>query len=131
MTDRPTLVHGDALAIGAVVYVDGWCRATLTSEINDGLPELADSLHRGPWADLQPGDTIRAHGAKTAFASFSLPFVPTSRPVKILIVSALGETLSTSGWIGDYNQIDVSFARRRIRVRAEYDGPRPDPNEYR
>ena len=47
----------------------------------------------------------------------------------IVVVSVKGETLRSEGVIGDYTSVDVSFARKSIRVKAQYDVPRADPND--
>jgi hypothetical protein len=79
------------------------------------------------FGDKAAGDTITAPGDTIASLFRMLSGIPMGHQ-PILAVSASGDSLRGEGIFGDYNIVDVSFARRRICVTAMWDVPRADPN---
>ena len=94
-------------------------------QVSGGKQEIGATIWIGGkrFGTLAP----RVEGDTTASLSKWLTNIPSGRQT-ILAVSARGESLRSEGIIGDFNVIDVSFARREILVNASWDIPRDDPN---
>jgi hypothetical protein len=106
-------------------------RRVADHEVWKGETGIAQVKGAGTWGDARPGDTLFVTGDTIATGGEVVFSAMKRGPVDVLAVSATGDSVSGRGVLRDYNTIDISFDRHRVKVDASWDDPATkDPKEW-